>query len=63
LHLGSESKPRWNRTALWFAAMVVTMIVFGSLWIMKNLSYDHQVPTNESDQSIVKDEGYAPSSY
>jgi cytochrome o ubiquinol oxidase operon protein cyoD len=39
LHLGRESKPRWNLTVLIFAAMVVIIVVFGSLWIMHNLNY------------------------
>jgi cytochrome o ubiquinol oxidase operon protein cyoD len=38
LHLGKESKPRWNLTVLLFAAMVVIILVGGSLWIMYNLN-------------------------
>ena len=61
LHVGRESKPRWNTTALLFAAMVVLIIVFGSLWIMKGLQYYHgKAP---STQEIIKDEGYTPSNY
>jgi cytochrome o ubiquinol oxidase operon protein cyoD len=41
LHLDSESKPWWNNTALAFAVTVVITIVFGSIWIMANLSYHH----------------------
>jgi cytochrome o ubiquinol oxidase operon protein cyoD len=63
LHLGSESKPRWNLTALLFAVMVVVIVVFGSLWIMKNLSYNHSVPTDQTDQQIIHDEGLQPSKY
>jgi cytochrome o ubiquinol oxidase operon protein cyoD len=60
LHLGHEAKPRWNLTAFLFATMVVVIVVFGSLWIMKNLSYGHHVPgpVNQSDRAILKDEGY-----
>jgi cytochrome o ubiquinol oxidase operon protein cyoD len=60
LHLNRESKPRWNRTALAFAAMVVLVIVFGSLWIMKNLAYDHHpaLSPQQTDTSIIKDEGF-----
>lgn len=60
LHLGHESRPRWNLNVLLFAAMVVFILVFGSLWIMKNLNYNHHAvaPVNESDQAIIKDEGY-----
>ncbi len=38
-HLGRESKPRWNLVVLIFAAMVIIIIVGGSIWIMNNLSY------------------------
>jgi len=39
LHLGRESKPRWNAYALAFAAIVVLILVVGSLWITSNLNY------------------------
>src|SRR6266496_5803873 len=39
LHLDSEPKPRWNLTVMLFAALVVLIVVFGSLWIMNNLDY------------------------
>jgi cytochrome o ubiquinol oxidase operon protein cyoD len=39
LHLNHESKPRWNLTVLAFAAIVVVILVAGSLWIMDNLKY------------------------
>jgi cytochrome o ubiquinol oxidase operon protein cyoD len=41
LHLGNESKPRWNLYVLSLAAIVVLILVFGSLWIMWNLDYHH----------------------
>lgn len=61
LHVGRESKPRWNTTALLFAAMVTVILVFGSLWIMKDLQYNHGKA--RSTQEILKDEGYRPSNY
>lgn len=39
LHLGSESKPRWNLMVFLFMALVLAIIVLGSLWIMYNLDY------------------------
>ncbi len=39
LHVGRESKPRWNLMALIFAVIVVLIVVIGSLWIMSNLNY------------------------
>lgn len=52
LHLGRESKPRWNAMALIFAAIVVVVVVLGSIWIMKNLDYN----MHQSDKQIIKDE-------
>lgn len=40
LHIGLESKPRWNITMLIFTLLLVAILVFGSLWIMQNLSYN-----------------------
>lgn len=40
LHLGGESKPRWNQMVFWFALLVVLIIVIGSIWIMANLDYN-----------------------
>jgi cytochrome o ubiquinol oxidase operon protein cyoD len=56
LHLGRESRPRWNITVFSFAAMVVLILVLGSLWIMNHLNYHHE-PAAQQDQSIIKDEG------
>jgi cytochrome o ubiquinol oxidase operon protein cyoD len=63
LHLNGQSKSRWNLVVLTFAAMVVLIVVGGSLWIMKNLNYSHDaLSPQQLNQSIVKDEGYQPSS-
>lgn len=40
LHLGSESKPRWNLMAFLFTILVVAILVVGSIWIMYNLDYN-----------------------
>ncbi len=62
LHMSREPKPRWNITAAVFAAMVVVILVFGSLWIMKNLQYGHHHHTpsaEQTDELIKHDEGYS----
>lgn len=68
LHLDRESKPRWNFTALTFAATVVLILVFGSIWIMNSLDSRHsgygqthdghelKSPT-QTEQYIIDDEG------
>lgn len=59
LHLGSESKPRWNLTVFSFMLMVLLILVLGSLWIMYNLNYGHvqHLPSNQVNSDIIKDEG------
>ncbi len=59
LHLGQENKPRWNQTTFWFAILVLVIVVFGSLWIMRNLNYRTMTP-EQTDQSIIKDELVQP---
>lgn len=59
LHLGRETKPRWNVMVFLFMLLVLIIIVFGTLWIMHNLNY-HMMPPAETDMHIIKDEGYEP---
>jgi cytochrome o ubiquinol oxidase operon protein cyoD len=71
LHLDRESKPRWNNVVLGFAAIVVIILVGGSIWIMTNLNYHHngfghthaghtQASPQQTTQYIIKDEGVQP---
>jgi len=39
-HIGVEEKPRWNLMILLFMALVVFVLVGGTLWIMRNLNYN-----------------------
>jgi cytochrome o ubiquinol oxidase operon protein cyoD len=56
LHLGKESKPRFNLYALLFAVLVMVIIVGGSLWIMQNLNY-HMMTPNEMQMYMHNHEG------
>lgn len=56
LHLGDEPKPRWNLRVLWFAILVVIIVVFGSLWIMTHLSYNHATMSPEQINTHIEDE-------
>lgn len=58
LHLGRETKPRWKFVSFWFMTLVVSILVFGSLWIMTNLQYHHTDHLKSSDGFIIQDEGY-----
>ena len=55
LHLGRESKPRWNGFAFLTMCMVVFFIVAGSIWIMNSLDYN--MMGDHVDQMIIEDEG------
>ena len=60
LHLGREKKPRWNLQVLMFAALVVSILVAGSIWIMANLDYNMQLNNPKAEDSfIIKDEGFS----
>lgn len=39
LHIDDEAKPRWNLLSFIFAALVVGIVVGGTLWIMQNLAH------------------------
>ena len=38
LHLSKKSHARWNLTAFVFSAVLVVILVVGTIWIMSNLS-------------------------
>lgn len=38
LHLGSESKPRWNLLVFLFMTLVLVIVVGGTIWIMLDLN-------------------------
>ena len=68
LHLDRESKPWWNNTVLAFAAIVVFILVGGSIWIITNLDYHHEghnvthtghvlTSPQQTTQYIIQDEG------
>lgn len=49
LHLGEESRPRWQLTAFLFTLIMVSVIVIGSLWIMNNLNYNMSMSPQQMD--------------
>lgn len=40
LQLGLESKPHWAFITFLFTALILVIVIGGSLWIMTNLNYD-----------------------
>lgn len=59
LHLGKKSSPQWNGLVFSFMALVVFILVAGSLWIMSNLNYNVMRPASpaNTEKAIMKDEG------
>lgn len=53
LHIGEESKPRFNLMSALFAGLVVVIVVIGSLWIMNNLDYN--MSSTEMEQYMFEE--------
>lgn len=49
LHLSDEPKPRWNAAAFAFMAIILVIVVGGSLWIMYSLNYNMMMTPEEMD--------------
>lgn len=49
LHLGEEAKPRQKLWSFVFMAIVLLILVAGSIWIMYNMNYNmsHMTPTQK----------------
>jgi cytochrome o ubiquinol oxidase subunit IV len=62
LHLFNEKGPRWNLMVFSFMAIVLVILIGGSLWIMYNLDYHHphHPSPRESNGFIIHDEGIKP---
>jgi cytochrome o ubiquinol oxidase operon protein cyoD len=56
IHLGEQSKPRWNLIMFLCMALILMIVVFGSLWIMNNLNY-HMMPGHEAEKQLIEEEG------
>jgi len=54
LHLGRENKPRLNLLIFSFAALVIGIVVIGSLWIMDNLNY-HMMTPHQMDEHMMQE--------
>lgn len=62
LHLGKESRPKWNLMAFLLAGFIIVVLVGGTLWIMQNLEYSH-VPSKSPEQMenyMLNDEAVKP---
>lgn len=55
LHLGQESKPRWNFIFFLATVSLILLVVIGSLWIMNHLNYN--MTPKEINTYMLKEEG------
>lgn len=54
LHFDEESKPRWQFHSFWFTALMVVVIVVGSIWVMLNLNYNMGMSPEQMNQYMLK---------
>ena len=57
LHVGREEKPHWNLAALAFAAIIVVIVIGGTLWIMSNLQHGNSHEPFENGVVTPQTEG------
>lgn len=53
LHVGDELRPRWRLAAFSLMALVVLILVGGSIWIMYNLNYRMSRPSPQQINSYM----------
>ena len=61
LHLGDEAKPRYKLLSYGAMAIVLLILVVGSLWIMQNMNYNmmHMSPQQKNDYMLNEhDKGF-----
>ncbi len=56
LHLDRMAKTPWNILMFVFMAFTVSLVIFASLWIMKNLDYGHTHPAEQTSQYLKNNE-------
>lgn len=54
LHLGRETKPRWNMLSFFFTALMALTIILGSLWIMMNLNYNMGMSPKQMNDYMIQ---------
>jgi len=55
LHVNEGKKPRWQLYSLWFAAVMIMVVVVGSIWIMKNLDYNMGMSAEQMHQYMLEE--------
>ncbi len=55
LHMGRESKPRWNLVFFISTVGIILIVVIGSIWIMNHLNYN--MTPQKIDQYVQNQDG------
>lgn len=55
LHISEGEKPRWRLHSLWFTAVMLAIVVVGSIWIMKNLDYNMGMTPEQMHQRMLEE--------
>ncbi len=56
LHIGQETKPRWNFMVFLSTVFVILIVIGGTIWIMTSLNYRHSKPHTETTDYIFEQE-------
>lgn len=56
LHLSDEKKPRWQTISFIFMALILAIVVVGTIWIMYHLNYNmmEMTPAEQTTYMIEK---------
>ncbi len=57
LHFGEEKRPRWNMWSFVFMALVLFIVVAGSMWIMYHLNYNMMTMSPDQKESYMQSQG------
>lgn len=61
LHLGAEARPRYRLASFLFMALILVIIVVGSIWVMSHLDYNMMnMAPEQKEQYMLKqfDKGF-----
>ncbi|HEY1085502.1 MAG TPA: cytochrome C oxidase subunit IV family protein [Candidatus Saccharimonadales bacterium] len=54
LHLGAEKKPYWKSIGFSFSVIMLVIVVVASIWIMKNLDYNMNMPADAMNDYMIE---------
>lgn len=57
LHFGEEKRPRWNMWSFVFMALVLFIVVGGSIWVMYHLNYNMMTMSPDQKESYMQSQG------